>query len=115
MFLRVLCYSIFILLAFAYCKENEPELCEEGQLCDLQFSPNPVIELTEISFTSDHKGRGEIIMVDLNGRQIHRKTITLTQADNSQQLDLKNLQGGAYIVCVLNGGERLCGRLIKKP
>lgn len=74
------------------------------------MAPNPSKEFTIIQFKTPVK-KAEIILFDVNGRQIIRDNINGT-GFTSYKLNTVGLPGGTYAVAVVIGGERVTKQLV---
>jgi hypothetical protein len=66
----------------------------------LKAYPNPATDLMQINFNSKKTDRGEIRLLDMQGRMLYSKSISMNAGDNRYDLPLKEqgIRSGTYII-----------------
>jgi len=82
--------------------------CREGESAAPQsmFSvyPNPASTLVNVQFSSDDNANYHLQLTDLSGRVIMDKAVQANSGLNTQQIDVKQMAKGVYML-LLNGSE----------
>ena len=73
--------------------------------------PNPANEYTQISFESP--GHFNVVLMDISGRIIKESTYTITE-DQTQEIDIRNLQSGIYLLQITSDKKSQQYRLVKQ-
>ncbi len=76
----------------------------------LLFYPNPVNDILTVQFNGNWLGKTQIIITDLQGKQIVQKTIT---ANGKTDLHVENLTAGVYLVQCINGSNKALFKMTK--
>lgn len=76
--------------------------------------PNPASELFQVSYKAGAGSQGEIIIRDISGRRILRKTIRLTEGVNLFQYDASAWAPGVYSVTIMAEKEILTQTFIRQ-
>ncbi len=66
------------------------------------IGPNPVVDVTQVNFTSSNDQKTALEVVDMNGRVISHKNIDAFRGNNRYQLDMNNIPSGSYIIRLSN-------------
>lgn len=86
---------------------------QEVTMNDLKIYPNPTTDVLTIEFSTKDTGKISFAIFDLNGRLI--KTIFSNNANQiNQQINVQDLQTGAYILVINTGKYSLTHKFIKK-
>lgn len=64
----------------------------------VSLAPNPVADKAVLSITSAEKSIMEIVVTDVNGKQISKQRVSLIAGNNQVQLNLRNVAAGTYQV-----------------
>ncbi len=80
-------------------KENEIS----HPITKIKLSPLPASKMMNISFSSKEKNNTKLEIVDLQGKKVQEKTITVTEGQNQFSIDVSELKNGIYIVRFTNG------------
>lgn len=76
----------------------------------LQVFPNPANSQLNIKFNSDKEGQANLEIYSLTGQLVDRRQILVTEGGNKHQLDISNLESGAFILNINQNGNRLVNR-----
>lgn len=94
----------------AFEPKQQARFMERAVVRNDKFSlyPNPVTTgRFRVSFMSKDFGRYDIVVVDVQGRLIAQKTVSITNEGQTAEMDLRNsLSNGTYLVKVLNNGKK---------
>lgn len=83
-------------------------LKEEDQI---KVYPNPASDFVILENTSGRTQNYHLHVLDLQGREVFRNSIELT---NSYRLDISSLKEGAYLLKLLNGEKQITRMVIRK-
>lgn len=79
----------------------------------LQLSPNPASSFTQVSFSMETKGTGELQLVNSHGKTIISKSIQYAEGNVTISLgELENLQKGMYTIIFQTNGKLLSEQLV---
>ena len=82
---------------------------------ELRIYPNPVSEIVNLEIEVDNKEASLIKLYSISGQLIKEiSNLSLTNGKNTIQLDLSELNTGAYIIQYVNGANSKSARLIKQ-
>lgn len=79
----------------------------------LQLFPNPAVDAITIRLLNSIGKKGDINVIDMNGKQIYSAFINEEEPFNDIQLDLKHIRSGVYTIYVNTGNELFNERFIK--
>ncbi|MBD1397188.1 T9SS type A sorting domain-containing protein [Pontibacter sp. JH31] len=78
-----------------------------------QVYPNPFPGMVKLTLTAPQKQAAEMVIYDMNGRQVLRKTLELEAGVNSMELQLQQLQSGMYFLKIVSDGMESTTKLIR--
>jgi len=78
----------------------------------IKVYPNPTADFVIIENTSGRTEKYGLHLMDLQGREVFRNSIELT---NSYRLDISSLREGAYLLKLQNGEKQISRMIVKKP
>lgn len=70
---------------------------------NLMLYPNPVMDQLQISYEILKEGNVQVEIIDLQGRILHRQTISSQNGPNQAIIPVTHLRGGLYIFRLKNG------------
>jgi hypothetical protein len=73
---------------------------EIKEVTELRFYPNPASTLLNVELISAVQETAEVVLMDVTGRVVVRKTIELSQGGNAFEVDLDPYSNGVYILTV---------------
>ena len=65
---------------------------------DVVVYPNPVKEMMQVSITSDRTDKASISVIDMNGKLVYLKSISIIEGTNNLNINTGNLNTGTYII-----------------
>jgi len=74
--------------------------------------PNPFNPKTNIRFTAGQSGTGELSVLDVRGRLLHRETLLISEGVNQVAFGGEELSSGVYLYKVQMNGETAAGRMV---
>ncbi|WP_158638308.1 T9SS type A sorting domain-containing protein [Panacibacter ginsenosidivorans] len=82
---------------------------------DLTASPNPARSITTLSFNADVEYRYSIVIYDMTGKVVVRKSGIAKQGSNSVLVSVASLKDGLYSIAVINNdtNEKITTKLVK--
>lgn len=81
-------------------------VAEEVTEFRLMAYPNPFREELSVAISSAKSGLAELMVVDMTGREVLRRSLTLAQGTEEIRIAAGNWSAGVYQVIVVAGGER---------
>ncbi|RAU82680.1 hypothetical protein DP923_12600 [Pontibacter arcticus] len=79
----------------------------------MKVYPNPFISQISISLVAQQQESAQLILLDLQGREVIRKTIELEKGENQLELPLQKLANGMYMLKVVSGSIKAATKIIK--
>lgn len=67
--------------------------------------PNPVVNATTLTIQSDEDKLVQVTVVAMNGQTVYNESISVTEGQNSVQLDLGLLNEGNYVLTIVSGTD----------
>ena len=81
---------------------------------DVTVYPTIVKNTATLSITTEQNQTGEIVVSNMFGQIVHRKTIVLNAGTNTQQINVSNYAKGSYVVKVILANESKVVKLIRE-
>jgi hypothetical protein len=81
---------------------------------DVTVYPTIVKNTATLSITTEQNQTGEIVVSNMFGQIVHRKTIALSAGTNTQQINVSNYAKGGYVVKVIVANESKVVKLIRE-
>jgi len=78
------------------------------------FYPNPAIENITVNYSLEQSAKVTYTIYDLTGKQIQTESATRFTGAQQQNIDLNNLQAGAYLLSLNVDGSVITKRFVKK-
>ena len=78
-----------------------------------QVYPNPFPDILKLTLTAPEKQAADMVIYDMNGRQVLRKAIELDAGVNSMELQLQQLQSGMYLLKIVGEGLESTTKILK--
>ena len=91
----------------------EAIVIDESAVNELVVAPNPVSTNLHINFQTG-AGNADLIIFDVTGKEVIRKTIFSDTGEFAQTLSVSDLPSGLYLVTVLTEDYRISARLVKE-
>lgn len=85
---------------------------EPKELSELVIYPNPATDLTTIEFSSPSTESVGIRLVDMNGRILIDESMLASIGQNKIQIDLVDVDAGAYLVQLVSGNDLTIEQLL---
>jgi hypothetical protein len=67
-----------------------------GMAAKVRVYPNPVRESLQLSLQSQQKGKVQLMVIDISGRQVYTQTVELNSGQNVIRIPVQNLAPGNY-------------------
>ena len=80
-------------------------------LDDFHFAPNPGSKQFDISFSSQEKGRVEVKIFDINGKEIYSETAKDFPGIYRKSVDLSGKTSGVYLLVISQNGKSFCRKI----
>jgi lysophospholipase L1-like esterase len=74
---------------------------------NVKLFPNPAIDVLNYNITSDATRQIELKLIDVTGRIVYRKLITVEFGYNDGAIDLSRMRRGVYFIEVNSDSETL--------
>ena len=65
---------------------------------NMSVQPNPALETTQLNFNASITGPASITLVDLNGKIVLEKFISITNGENRNTIDISPFAAGQYLI-----------------
>lgn len=78
----------------------------------LSASPNPFHNTTTITFQSEYSQKATISVVNVLGKTVFKKQLTIKKGKNSVPFSRNNLKAGMYIYIIQNHKELISKRFV---
>jgi hypothetical protein len=75
--------------------------------------PNPFPDILKVKLTSPDNKAADMVIYDLNGREVLRKALELETGVNNLELQLQQLESGMYILKIVGSGLDATTRIMK--
>jgi len=79
---------------------------------NLDFFPKPNDGRFTLAFDLPEKGDTEILILDMNGKEIYQDELSEFSGHYQQQIDISNQPSGTYILSITQNGKRLADKVI---
>lgn len=76
--------------------------------------PNPVLNTVTLTVQSENKGQMNILVTDIQGREVYSTTWTVENGTNSMSVDMRSLNAGLYFVKATLNGNASYYKIYKK-
>jgi hypothetical protein len=83
-------------------------------LANVSVYPNPVKAALSVSIEADKAITGQVVITDLNGRQVYTRTVNLVQGGNLLPVNTSALQAGTYILKVMMDEDLVVRKFTKQ-
>ncbi len=80
------------------------ESVPENNLIDVTVFPNPAHNNLTVSFNASKENTGRIFILDLSGRELITRNLTVKEGENISELDVSDLSKGIYVVAIESEG-----------
>jgi hypothetical protein len=67
-----------------------------GMAAKVRVYPNPVRESLQLSLQSQQKGKVQVMVIDISGRQVYTQTVDVNSGQNVIRIPVQNLAPGNY-------------------
>jgi hypothetical protein len=79
---------------------------QTGDLVEFNFYPNPANDLLTIELTSSFSELSEVLVMDMSGKIVVRKSVQLEEGANAFEIDLSDCTNGVYILTLTSENLR---------
>ncbi len=79
---------------------------------EISVTPNPTGNIANLSYKFKEAGNASIIVTDKTGAVVLRKSTTITEGENRQQLDVSTLANGMYFIKIQNAAEMQMAKIV---
>jgi hypothetical protein len=80
-----------------------------------EIAPNPFRDKLNVNIESPAKDRATLMLTDLSGRQLIKKSILLSQGNNAFEMkETIKLSNGTYLLTVITSGQTQSSKVIKR-
>jgi len=93
---------------------DEHDLGDISQISELKMYPNPVIDRATIELAVDQNADIILTIYDIAGRQVDQQSSSVHKGDNKIQLNLSDLNTGAYVITAMVGNAKYSQKFIVK-
>jgi len=80
----------------------------------ISVTPNPFVSSINVNIGSDKNEHGTIILLDVSGREVFRKPVTLHKGNNRFMLDGSRYRPGSYYLKLVTGSRSESVKLIRQ-
>jgi Secretion system C-terminal sorting domain len=87
---------------------------ELSAVTDLKVTPNPVSDLTTISFDSSIHGDIAFAVSDVAGRNVYKAALFMNEGSNTIRYNVSDLSDGLYFFTIRNGDKLRAGKIVVK-
>lgn len=78
---------------------------------DLHFAPNLGSKQFDVSFSLQEKGRAEVKIFDMNGKEIYSENVKDFPGTYKKSVDLSGKTSGIYLLVISQGGKSFCRKI----
>lgn len=99
---------------YSYSKTVQVSWKDGVQPVQVQVYPNPFVSEVWVSTVTPSAGVATLVLTDMTGKEISRRSIAAEKGSTSMRLDETGLQPGIYFLAVELNGERQLYKLVKQ-
>jgi hypothetical protein len=85
---------------------------EELNPIDLKFYPNPNDGKFNLSFSLENKGKTEINIIDMQGKQIYNEVLRNFSGQFSKDIDISDAGKGVYFIQIIQGKQATAKKIV---
>lgn len=93
---------------------SDVKTIKQDEMIMISVYPNPTINEVDIQYYLYKTGNVNILLTDINGRQVYNKTIQhQEQGLFNAEIDLNNIASGTYLLTIATGNKMVSKKLVK--